>query len=103
MGDGVRGLSRQMSHTLSRQRFLSSSLTTCTARCLVSKPWVPWTQRHSFARVESGSSDGPTLQSWMKAFRDPSDSPAHYTRALRIEKEIVRTDGGTVCVQVTEG
>ena len=57
-----------------------TTLKTC---CLVSKSWVPRTRRHLFAlvRFKSGPSD---LESWMKAFPDPSNSPAHHTRSLQL-------------------
>lgn len=41
--------------------------------CLVSRSWIPQTQIHLFDRVEFRSS-GPTLESWMKTFPDPSNS-----------------------------
>ena len=49
--------------------------------CLASKPWVPRTRGYLFVRVEFRLY-GPSLESWMKAFPDPSNSPAHYTRSL---------------------
>ena len=51
------------------------------ACCLVSKSWIHRTRKHLFAYVEF---DGftPCIQSWMRAFPDPSNSPAHYTRSL---------------------
>ena len=55
---------------------------TLRACCLVSKSWVPWARIHLFARVVFNS---PQLfKLWMKAFPDPFDSPAHFTRALRL-------------------
>ena len=50
--------------------------------CLVSKSWVARAQRHLFARVKFAVE--PPVESWMKAFPDPSNSPAHYTRDLSI-------------------
>ena len=58
--------------------------TALKACCLVSKSWVPRTQRHLFDSVEFLSKSGPTIESWMETFLDPSNSPAHYTRSLRI-------------------
>ena len=49
--------------------------------CRVSKSWVPRTRKHLFARVGFGWT-GATIESWMKAYPDPSDSPAHYARSL---------------------
>ena len=56
-------------------------LSTC---CLVYNSWVSRTRRHLFARVELHS-PGPSLESWMKTFPDPSNSPAHYTRSLHLQ------------------
>ena len=57
--------------------------TTLRACCLVSKSWIPRTRIHLFNCVEFFSS-GPTLESWMRTFPDPSNSPAHYTRSLHL-------------------
>ena len=48
--------------------------------CRVSKSWVPRTRKHLFAEVVFHSPE--ITKSWMKAFPDPSNSPAHYTRRL---------------------
>ena len=56
------------------------ALKTC---CLVSKSWVPRARRHLFFRVRFHSRES-SVESWMKAFPDPSNSPAHYTRDLSI-------------------
>ena len=64
---------------------LHNEPTTLRACCLVSKSWIPRTRIHLFNRVELRSS-GPTLNSWMKAFPDPSNSPAHYTRDLDLSR-----------------
>jgi len=53
---------------------------TLKACSLISKSWVPRARRHLFAHVEFGS----TIQPWIGAFPDPSSSPAHHTRTLRI-------------------
>ena len=59
---------------------------TLKACCLVSRSWVPRTQRHLFAHVEFDSDEPSrrTVESWMEAFPDPSKSPAHHTRSLAI-------------------
>ena len=59
-----------------------SVLRTC---CIVSKSWVPRTRRHLFACVEFRPGRF-SIESWIKAFPDPSNSPAHFTRALTIIK-----------------
>jgi hypothetical protein len=64
--------------------------------CVVSKSWVPRTQRHLFAHVKFHSA-GPSFESWMKAFPDPSNSPAHHTRNLQLSGSKVIT------VAITEG
>ena len=50
--------------------------------CVVSKSWVPRARRHLFARVQF--TDDSRVESWAKAFPDPSNSPAHHTRDLSI-------------------
>jgi hypothetical protein len=49
--------------------------------CLVSKSWVPRSRRHLFAHVVFKQS---FIESWLKVFPDPSNSPAHHTRTLWI-------------------
>ena len=56
---------------------------TLEACCLVSKSWIPRTRKHLFAHIEFGATE-PPIQVWKKAFPDPSNSPAHYTRSLSI-------------------
>ena len=56
--------------------------TTLKACCLVSKSWVPRAQYHLFVDICFGSPI--SVQLWMKAFPDPSNSPAHHTRTLSI-------------------
>ena len=53
------------------------------ACCLISKSWVHRTRRHIFADIKF---DGFStfIQSWMRAFPDPSNTPAHYARSLWI-------------------
>jgi hypothetical protein len=52
--------------------------------CLVSKPWVRRARRHLFDNVEFHPLEPRSLESWMKAFPDPSNSPVHHTRSLSI-------------------
>lgn len=62
------------------------------ACCVVSKSWVPRTQKHIFAHV------GFFLQShvelWKKTFPDPSNSPARYTRSLSVRGSSIATAAG---------
>jgi len=62
---------------------LHNEPTTLKACCVVSKSWIPRTRRHLFARVDFGGRAIP-IESWMKIFPDPSNSPAHHTRSLSI-------------------
>jgi len=57
-----------------------ASLKTC---CLTSKSWIHRTRKHLFVHVEFRVF-GPRLESWTKAFPDPTNSPAHHTRTLSI-------------------
>ena len=57
--------------------------TTLRACCLVPKSWIPRTRIHLFSRVEFRP-HGPTLESWIQAFPNPSNSSAHYTRSLHL-------------------
>ena len=57
--------------------------TTLKACCVASKSWVSRTRTHLFARINFHPVKSP-IESWMKAFPDPSNSPAHYTRSLSI-------------------
>ena len=50
------------------------------ACCLASKPWIPRTRMHLFAKVEFGSAEDFEL--WKKTFPDPSNSPAHHTHTM---------------------
>ena len=45
--------------------------------CLVSKSWVPRTQKHLFCRI--GTFSAEHLESWKKAFPGPSNSSAYHT------------------------
>ena len=60
------------------------------ACCVASKSWVSRTRRHLFACVEFHAEES-TLQSWMKVFPDPSNSPAHYARSLLIRDPLIFT------------
>jgi len=51
------------------------------ACCLVSKSLVPRSRTHLFAHVIFSNA---SIEPWMMAFPDPSNSPAHYTRTLTI-------------------
>ena len=55
---------------------------TLRACCLVSKSWIPRTRRYLFFHVSFYSSE--PFNSWMRTFPDPSNSPACYTRSLRL-------------------
>jgi hypothetical protein len=69
-----------------------ATLETC---CVVSKSWVPRTQRHLFAHVEFDTLESHrAVDLWMKAFPDTSNSPAHYTRALTIRGIPIVTAAG---------
>ena len=51
--------------------------------CVVSRSWVSRARRHLFACVGFTTEESP-VESWVKAFPDPSNSPAHHTRDLTI-------------------
>ena len=55
---------------------------TLGACCLVSKSWVPRTRLHLFAHA-TFTPELPVGR-WVKAFPDPSNSPAHYTQTLMV-------------------
>ena len=57
-----------------------TALKTC---CLLSKSWISRTRTHLFSRVKFHLEKAP-LKSWMKAFPDPSNSPACYSSHLLI-------------------
>ena len=58
---------------------------TLKACCIASRSWVPRVRRHFFAHVKFEEFPGGSyLELWMKAFPDPSNSPAHYARTLAI-------------------
>lgn len=48
----------------------------------VSKSWVPRAQRCLFAYIKFANES--SLESWMRTFPDPSNSPAHHVRTLSI-------------------
>jgi hypothetical protein len=62
--------------------FLRDELVPLKQCCLVSKSWVPRTRRHLFSIV--GFESQEDVDTWKKAFPDPSNSPAHYTRILKM-------------------
>jgi len=49
---------------------------TLKERCLVSKPWVPRTQKHLFADIMFRSA--VDIELWKKTFPDHSSSPAYH-------------------------
>ena len=51
--------------------------------CLTSKSWIPRTRKHLFAEVKFRYKED--LYSWKATFRDPSTSPACYTKTLAVE------------------
>ena len=51
--------------------------------CIVAKSWIPRTRKHLFADVNFSSPKD--LESWKKAFPDPSNSPACYTHTLSVK------------------
>jgi len=57
--------------------------TSLKACCLVSKSWIPRTQKHLFVHIEF---DPPkhSFGSWMRMSPDPSNSPAHRAHSLTI-------------------
>ena len=59
---------------------LDDDLETLKECSLVAKSWIPRTQKHIFATVEFTSTRD--LQSWKRAFPNPSKSPACYTRSM---------------------
>ncbi|KAF9780895.1 hypothetical protein BJ322DRAFT_288067 [Thelephora terrestris] len=65
--------------------YLCNEPITLKACCLASKSWIPRTRKHLFACIRFGVF-GPTIRSWMKAFPDPADSPAHHARHLWISE-----------------
>jgi hypothetical protein len=80
----------------SRQRYsTSSSASSMTNRgalkacCLVSKSWIHRTREYLFAHVEFSMKSH--IEVWKKAFPDPSNSPARYTRSLSIRTSQVVT------------
>jgi hypothetical protein len=66
------------------------TLNTC---CSVSKSWVPRTRRHLFFRIEF--SPLSPIESWMKAFPDPSNSPSRCVRVLSLHGSPVVASVGT--------
>ena len=62
--------------------------TALKACCIVSKSWVPRVRTHLFAHVEFNAENWP-IERWMKAFPDPSNSPAHHTRILSVHGTMI--------------
>ena len=59
------------------------------ACCLVSKSWIPRTRMYLFADVRFTCEF--RIGRWVKAFPDPLNSPAHYTRILTILSHLATT------------
>ena len=57
--------------------------TALKACCTVSKSWVSRARAHLFADVEFSTTS--PIELWMRAFPDPSNSPAHYARNLSVD------------------
>ena len=74
---------------------LCEERTTLKVCCVVAKSWVLRARRHLFARVEFANES--SVESWMKAFPDPPNSPAHHTRDLSIRG----TPGVTVATAIS--
>ena len=75
---------------------LHDQQTTLRACCVVSKSWVPRTRIHLFAHVTFNARRF-RIESWMKAFPDPSNSPAHHTRTLTIHgRQLITAAGADV-------
>ena len=67
--------------------FLRDEEAALKACCIVSKSWVPRAQYHLFAYIKlhaPPSLRSPQIHQWTKAFPDPANSPARYTRSLVI-------------------
>ena len=61
--------------------YLHDELGTLMRCSLVSKSWVPRTRKYLFAEVRF---QGEGYLKWRKTFPDPTNSPAHYTRTLKV-------------------
>ena len=68
--------------------YLSNERYALRDHCAISKSWVPQVRRNLFAHVKFDVF-GPTIESWIKAFPDPSDSPAHLSHTLLIRSSPV--------------
>ena len=68
--------------------FLSNERSTLQACCVISKSWVHRVRKHLFAHVQFNV-PRPSIESWIKTFPDPSNSPAHLSRTLSIRGEPV--------------
>ena len=68
--------------------YLSNERSALRVRCTISKSWVPQVRRNLFAHVKVYVF-GPTIESWIKAFPDPSNSPAHLSHTLLIRSSPV--------------
>jgi len=68
-----------LDHTIDHLHNSQTSLRNCR---LVSKSWFPRTRTHLFAEINFDTLR--SLRSWKKTFRDPSTSPACYTKRLLV-------------------
>ncbi|KAF9789318.1 hypothetical protein BJ322DRAFT_530563 [Thelephora terrestris] len=66
-------------HIIDILRHQPRTLSQC---CLVSKSWVPRTRKHLFGTIIVRAR--ADLAAWDKAFPNPLDSPASYTRFLGV-------------------
>lgn len=70
--------------------------------CLVSKSWVPRTQKHLLGDIIFWNPSG--LETWKETFPDPANSPsAHHTRSLTFrsrEAIIAVVEGGDYWIRV---
>lgn len=64
--------------------FLHNDLKTLRKCCLVSKLWVPRARKHIFRAVRF--EHRAHIEAWRKVFPDRTNSPARYTRLLRIQR-----------------
>ena len=67
--------------------YLCNDATALRACCLASKLWIPRSRKYLFASVNFPIT-GSNIRSWMKAFPDPPNSPAHHVRRLFISGKV---------------
>ena len=66
--------------------------TTLGVCCLVSKSWTPSARRHLFFQINLSQK---LIELWIKAFPDPSNTPAHHTRVLSLSGSAAVNTAGT--------